>query len=146
MAALEKAKQVEELADALSECANTIHERLIDAIDNKEIARDQAQATLQDEGMLRQRANSLYIDAALFVVEGLEVSQLDLLDSVAEAERSIAKIKKIEAFLDLIADLLSLASAVYAAKPKVIIAALKEVKEDVGNIAVRPAPRIAKPK
>lgn len=145
MAALEKAKEVEEMADALSACANAVHDRLIDAIDNKEIARDQAQAALQDEGMLRQRANSLYIDAALFVVEGLEVSQLELINSVAEAEKSIAKIKKIEAFLDLVADLLALASAVYAAKPKVIIAALKEVKEDVGGIVAKAAPRTTKP-
>jgi len=129
--ALKTAKQVEDLANKLSESADVMHARLMQAIRKKEIDHASAQSLFQDESALRQRANSLYIDAAACVVKELEESQAGMIAAIDAANRKIGKMKQIAAFVDLIADLLVLAAAAYAAKPAPILAALKEIKADV---------------
>ena len=129
--ALATQQQVEELADKITECADSIHARLIQAIKRKEIDQSAAQSIFQDEAILRQRANSLYLDATNCVVEGLAESQEEMLGLIDTAKEKIKTISKIAGLIDLIADLLVLAAAAYAAKPGSILAALKEVKEDV---------------
>ena len=129
--ALANQRQVEELANSLTECADSIHERLMKAVKNKAVNQAEAQATFQDETILRQRANSLYIDAASCVLGDLAMPQKGLMDVVDTAKAKIRNIKQISAFVDLVADLLALAAAAYAAKPGPILATLKEVKEDV---------------
>lgn len=133
--ALANQKQIEDLANSLTECANSIHERLMKAIRAKEVSQDQARAIFDDEATLRQRANTLYIDAARCVAINLTISQESLTDVVDDAKDKIKKIKQISTFLDLVADLLVLAIAAYSAKPNLIIAAFKEVKKDVDAIA-----------
>lgn len=129
--ALANQKQVEDLADKLSECADSIHVRLMKAIKNKEIDQYTAQLIFQDEAILRQRANSLYIDAANCIVDGLSQSQKSIIDLIDTAKDKIRTIKKIAGFMDFIADLLVLAAAAYAAKPAPILAALEEIKKDI---------------
>ena len=129
--ALANRKQVEALADVMTGCADAIHSRLMQAIRNKEIDRYTAQTIFQDEAVLRQRANSLYIDAANCVVEDLAQSQKSVLELINGAKAKIKVIQEIAGFIDLVADLLVLAAAAYAAKPVPIMAALKEVQDDV---------------
>ena len=133
--ALANQKQIEDIANSLTECANSIHERLMKAITDREVNQDQARAIFDDEATLRQRANALYIDAAKCVAINLTISQESLTDVVSGAKDKIKKIRQISTFLDLIADLLALAIAAYSAKPNLIIAAFKEVKNDVDAIA-----------
>ena len=129
--ALANQQQVETLADSFTKCADSLHERLMQAIKNREIDRYTAQIIFQDESVLRQRANSLYIDAANCVVDDLAESQESVLEVIDSARAKMRKIKEIADFIDLVADLLVLAAAAYAAKPMPIMAALQEVKEDV---------------
>jgi hypothetical protein len=129
--ALTNKEQVEALADNLTECAGSIHDRLKKAIKNKEIDQSTAQSIFQDEAILRQRANSLYIDAANRVVVDLAESQKSVMALIDTAKNTIRTIEDLARFIDLIADLLVLAAAVYAAKPAPILAALKEVKADI---------------
>jgi phage shock protein A len=129
--ALATQKQIELLAEKLTTCADALHERLMIAIRNGAISRPQAQALLQDEVLLRQQANGLYIDAANCVVQGLEESQKELIDVIGTAETRIRTFRKIASVIDVMADLLVLAAAVYSAKPGPIVAALNELKRDV---------------
>jgi hypothetical protein len=129
--ALANREEVEDLADSLTECADSIHERLMRAIKSKEIGQAEAQEVFQDETTLRQRANSLYIDAIKYVVNGLEEAQANLVGTVDTAKAKIQTIQKMAEFIDLAADLLALATAAYSAKPGLIVAALKEVKNDI---------------
>jgi len=133
--ALSNQKQVEAFAIKITGCADSIHDRLMTAIKNKEIDQFTAQSIFQDETILRQRANGLYIDAANCVVDGLAESQKSMIDLIDKAKEKIKKIKAIEIFIDLIADLLVLAAAAYAAKPAPTLAALKEVKEDIDALS-----------
>ena len=129
--ALANQEQVEALADNITKCADSIHDRLKKAIKNKEIDQYTAQSIFQDEATMRQRAGSLYIDAAKCVVEDLAESQKSVMTLIDTAKETIKTIENIARFIDLIADLLVLAAAAYAAKPAPILAALKEVKDDV---------------
>ncbi|HDU8490404.1 hypothetical protein [Aeromonas hydrophila] len=128
---LSKKVQVEEFADSITGSADAIHQRLISAIENKEVEQNTANLIFQNEVMLRQGANSLYIDAINCIVNELAESQKDIINLIETASNKIENIKKISSFIDLIADLLVLVSAAYAAKPAPILAALREVKEDI---------------
>jgi len=92
--ALANQKQVEDIADKLSECADSIHVRLMKAIKNKEIDQYTAQLIFQDEAMLRQRANSLYIDAVNCIVDGLSQSQKSIMELIDAAKDKIKTIKR----------------------------------------------------
>ena len=129
--ALANATQIVDFADALTRSADSIHDRLLTAIRNNEVDHPTAQMIFQDESILRQRANGLYIDAASCVVAGLDEAQKSVIDLVDTANARMRKIKEMAQFIDLVADLLLLATATYAAKPRPIIAALKEVRRDV---------------
>ena len=129
--ALANKEQVEALADNITKCADSIHARLMKAIQNKEIDHSAAQSIFQDESTLRQQANSLYIDAAKCIVENLAEPQENLMALIDTAKETIRTIENIARFIDLIADLLALAAAAYAAKPAPILAALKEVKKSI---------------
>lgn len=135
--AMANQRQVEEFADKLSECADSIHIRLMKAIKNKEIDQYTAQLIFQDEATLRQRANSLYIDASNCVVDGLSASQKSMVGLIDTAKDKIKTIKKIAGFMDFIADLLVLVAAAYAAKPEPILAALEEVRKDLEDLNKR---------
>ena len=132
--ALASQQEVEQFADTLSDCANALHARLMQAIKDQEIGPDEARVAFQQETALRQQANSLFIDAATLIVAGLDVAQNELMGTIQEANRRIAKIKKVAALLDFLTDVLALAMAAYTAKPKLILAALKEVKHDLDGL------------
>ena len=133
--ALSNQKQVADFADKISECADSIHVRLMKAIKNKEIDQYTAQLIFQDDVTLRQRANSLYIDAVNCIVDGLSQSQKSIMELIDAAKDKIRTIKKIAGFMDFIADLLVLVAAAYAAKPAPILAALEEVRKDVETLS-----------
>lgn len=132
--ALTTQAQIETVAAELNNCADIIHERLMKAVKRKEIARADAQLIFQDEIILRQKANGLYIDAANSVVIGLMETQKSLLDTIGLAKQKLRKIRDIATFIDLTADLIVLAAAISTAKPPAILAALKEIKKDCEEI------------
>lgn len=132
--ALTTQAQIETVAAELNNCADIIHERLMKAVKRKEIARADAQLIFQDEIILRQKANGLYIDAANSVVIGLRETQKSLLETIGLAKQKLKKIRDIATFIDLTADLIVLAAAISTAKPPAILAALKEIKKDCEEI------------
>jgi hypothetical protein len=129
--ALSTVTQVQQMATELQNAADAIHVRLMAAIQNNEIEQPAAQSLFQDEALLRQRSNSLYIEAIDSVVNGLQDNQASVIKVITDANTTIQNIEHIKAFIDLVADVLVLAAAVYAAKPGPILSALNEIKNDV---------------
>lgn len=129
--ALKTRKEVEELADSLTKSADAIHKQLLKEIKKGSVDKAQAQLIFQDEAVLRQKANGLYIDAANCVIKNLSEAQDDVVALIAAANEKLKKIEDIEKFIDLVADLLVLGAAAYAAKPGPLLAALKEVRKDL---------------
>lgn len=82
--------------------------------------------------MLRSRANAIYFDAAQRVVAGLAIEQAALVKVVSDAAIALRKVQDLKKFLGVVASIISLASAIYAGNPSVILAAAKALTDDVG--------------
>jgi hypothetical protein len=139
--ALATAHQVEELADRLSACADSIHERVMRDIRRHEgddvPASEQtaARALLDAEIELRQHANRLYADAAACIVSSLGQPQQHLVALTLEAADKIARIVHIGDGISLVARLLGLAAAAATGQVSAILASLQLLKAQLDTIA-----------
>jgi len=143
--ALASARQVEELADRLSECADSIHERVM-----RDIRRHQggpvpeweqtaARALLEAELELRQRANRLYADAATCIVSSLGRPQAQLVKLTADAAGKIRHITRIGDGITLVARLLGLAAAAASGEAGMILVAIDRLKVQL-DVVTTPVP------
>ncbi len=144
---LSSVDQVTELADQLSSCADQLHERIMREIRGYQggPVPDRVQATmrklLEDEILLRQRANGLYADAATVIVKGLGKPQGHLMALTADAAEKIRKIGLIAEVTTLVAGLLAFAGAVGTGQPAPILLALDKIAKQIKIIeAVAPKP------
>ena len=129
---------LEALADSLSASADALHARLMRAIrqpapglTQPAISQAAAQALFENEVILRQRANGLYLEAATLAAAGLGGMQQQLLDLTAQAQEKIRKIDKIKDLIALTGELLSLAAAVASGAPEKLVAPYEKLKARV---------------
>jgi hypothetical protein len=137
--------QIVELADQLSACADQLHERImrdIRAYDGAVPAHVQAtaRALLEDELLLRQRANGLYADAATYLVKSLGKSQQNVVALTSAAAEKIRKIALIGDITGLVAGLLGLAGAAATGQAGPILVALDKIHTHVKDIETHRAP------
>ena len=93
------------------------------------ISHGAAQALFENEVALRQRANSLYVDAAVLAAAGLGVPQRVLLDLVAVARRRIRHASLLKDVIGITSDMLGLAAAIAAGKPEHLPGVVESIKE-----------------
>ncbi|WP_229491502.1 hypothetical protein [Massilia sp. HP4] len=130
---LSSMQHVVELADGLSTIADRLHERILGEIrsyDGRSVpshVQDAMRRLLDDEMVLRQRANTLYADAAAFVIQGLDQPQSRLVALTAEAAEKIRRIGVIGQVTGLVGGLLSLAGAVASGQPTPVALALEKI-------------------
>lgn len=130
---LSSMQHVVELADGLSTIADRLHERILGEIRSYDGSgvpnhvQDAMRRLLDDEMVLRQRANTLYADAAAFVIQGLEQPQSRLVALTAEAAEKIRRIGVIGQVTGLVGGLLSLAGAVASGQPTPVALALEKI-------------------
>ncbi|CAN7390360.1 hypothetical protein [Duganella sp. LjRoot269] len=136
---------IEALADNLSACADALHTRLMRAIRQQapgssepKITQAAAQALFDNEVTLRQRANSLYLDAATLAASGFGAAQQQMLDLTARAQDHIRKIDRLKDLVDITAELLALGAAVAAGKPEHIAAPLEKIKHHLATLNAPP--------
>jgi hypothetical protein len=138
--AMSTAHQVEELADKLSECADSIHQRVMRDIrrhqgqDVPEPEQMAARALLNAEMELRQRANRLYAEAAACIVSSLGQPQAHLI------QLTIKRITRIGDGITLVARLLGLAAAASTGQVVPILAAVEGLKTQLDIVAIDNAP------
>jgi hypothetical protein len=134
---LSSVAQIEALADQLSAIADEIHKRVMkDIKDHKGLPISEAEqaiarALLEDETLLRQRANGLYADAATYTVQALGTSQQQIVQLTAEAAEKIRKIMRLADITGLVGGLLKLAAAAAGGQPAPIILAIERVSKHV---------------
>lgn len=125
--------QIEALADQLSRCADALHARVLRDLrahhDGHYSEAQQAvvRGLFDQEIMLRQRANGLYADAAIRVVQGLDRSQQELMELTAAAGDRISQIAMIGNAAGLVSALAMLASAAASGQAAAIIVALEKI-------------------
>ncbi|WP_426211219.1 hypothetical protein [Massilia sp. TWP1-3-3] len=133
--------QIEALADQLSAIADDIHVRVMKDINGHkgapftEAEQAIARGLLEDEVVLRQRANGLYADAATYVVQSLGQSQQKINQLTADAAEKIRKISRIADITGLVGGLLVLAGAAATGQPAPIVAAIERVSKQVKRVA-----------
>jgi len=141
-AALATARQVEELADKLSACADSIHARVMTDIrrhgdgEVPESGQAVARALLDAEIELRQRANRLYADAAACIVSSLGQPQQTLIRLTVDAAARIQQITRIGDGITLVARLLSLAAAAATGQVAPILLAVEGLETQLDVIAL----------
>ncbi|XYJ09161.1 hypothetical protein ACSUZJ_17430 [Telluria sp. B2] len=148
---LASVNQIVELADQLSACADQLHERImrdIRAYEGREVpekVQAAARALLEDEVLLRQRANGLYADAATYIVKSLGKSQQGVIALTTESAEKIRKITRIGDVAGLVAGLLHLAGAAATGQAAPIIMALDKIRTHMAAIeATNPPAPVAK--
>lgn len=134
------------LADSLSACADSLHERIMHAIRQRQpgnastspagdlahgITQDTAQALFDHEVLLRQSANTLYVQAAVLASAGLDSVRQELMDVTASARDTLRHVAKVQALVALAADLVALAGALAGGKPGQWPAAIRQVRDRV---------------
>ena len=131
---------IEALADSLSASADALHTRLMRDIRQKPptVAQTVAQALFENEVALRQRANSLYLEAAVLAASGLGGAQRQLLDVTARAQEKIRKIEHTKDLIQLTGELLSLAAAIATGKPDKLAKPFEAIKH---HLEAMDAPR-----
>lgn len=132
--ALSTVHQVIELADGLSDVADRLHQRILDELGRHPEGgfpaglQASARALLDDEMLLRQRANTLYADAASHVIAGLGQPQARLAELTAEAAQKLRRIGRIAEATSLVASVLALAGAVISVQPGAVLDALEALR------------------
>ena len=144
--------QIVELADQLSACADGLHERImrdIRAYEGRTAPDDvqaAARALLDDEVLLRQRANGLYADAATYIVKSLGKSQRSVIALTTEAAEKIRKIALIGDVTGLVGGLLQLAGAAATGQAASVVGALDKIRAHMAAIeASKPPAPAGKP-
>jgi hypothetical protein len=126
--ALSTAKEIEDFADKLTESADTMNKRRVAAAKIKSISLEDSQKVKEQCDLLRQEANSLYIDTAKKVLQDLEMSQDEILGIIGEAKSRIERIDKIEKVLVIVTQLLDLVAKVQSADIKGVVSVSEDLK------------------
>ncbi|RJP62869.1 MAG: hypothetical protein C4535_20365 [Comamonadaceae bacterium] len=126
---LHDAASVRAVAVLFSELADAYNARL--KVEAPQLNSVEVYARLQEEQRMRSISNQLYFEAADRILNVAGESQAALEEVLKKSKRRLKKMEDWAAALDLIADLLVLAGAVLARKPGPILAALKEVRDDI---------------
>lgn len=138
---LASAANVEALADQLAAIADALHARVMHDIGSDDDGHFSAaemaiaRALLDDEQVLRQRASSLYADAASCVVHTLGPSQQQLMALTVEAAGHIRTSGHVADVGALVGAVLALAGAAATGQAGAIVVALAKVGKQVKKIA-----------
>jgi hypothetical protein len=136
---LSNVPEIEALADKLKECADEIHVRIVRQIKENngpltEVEQHAARALFDEELLLRQRADGLYADAALYVVKALGEQQKHIIGLTAAAAETIRKIGLIGNVLGLAGSLVQLGGAVMSHQVMLILPALNKVRKQIALV------------
>lgn len=126
--ALTTAEEIELFADKLTELADAMHVKTLSAAADKSISHETAQQAFEQISILRQDANNLYIDAARKVLQGLDISQDEILKLIDDAKSHIERIDKIEEALVICTQFLDLVDKIQSADIKGVLSVTKNLK------------------
>ena len=141
--------QIEVLANQLSAIADEIHVRVMKDIGAhngspvSEAEQAIARGLLEDEILLRQRANSLYAEAATYMVKSLGQSQQKIVELTADAAEKIRKIGRIADITGLVGGVLMLAGAAATGNAAPIVVAIERVSKQVRKVAASSPNKLA---
>jgi hypothetical protein len=111
-------------------------------------AQETARRLLDDEQVLRQRANGLYADASALIVHSLGKPQQHIVALTADAAQKLKKLTKLADAMGIVGRVLELSGAAATGNPVFIMRALEDMKHMLDLVALHnspPAPPAAPP-
>ncbi len=132
---------VAQLGDQLTAFADTLHERIMREVRSYKggpvpvAAQEAARKMLDDEQVLRQRANAMYLEAATLVVHSLGQSQQHIVALTADAAEKIKHYVKLVDTAGMVGRVLELSGAALTGNPVVIMRALEDMHHMLDAIA-----------
>jgi hypothetical protein len=132
---------VTQLGDQLTACADALHERIMHEIQSYQgravpiAAQEAARKMLDDEQVLRQRANAVYLEAATLVVHSLGQSQQHIVKLTADAAAKIKHLVKLVDTAGMVGRVLELSGAALTRNPVVIMRALEDMHHMLDAVA-----------
>lgn len=132
------ANDIETLAGQLSDCANALHRRILQAMRPPAAPQAQIQALFGREVALRSCANGLYLDAARLAASGLDPARQQVLDVTARAQITLERIQHIKDVFDFSAELLALGAAIASGKPEHLLRPLENLKHQLAALGHAP--------
>jgi hypothetical protein len=143
---LSNAAQVEQLADQIGACADALHTRIMREINAYQggpvpaRAQDAARKLLDDEQLLRERANGMYADAAALIVHTLGKPQQHIMALTADAAQKLAKITKLSDAMGIVGRLLEITGAALTGNPVLILRSLEDMHHMLDLLALHNPP------
>jgi hypothetical protein len=143
---LSSAAQVAQLADQIGACADALHERIMREIHAYQCgpvprkAQDTARQLLDDEQVLRQRADGLYADAATLIVHSLGAQQQHIMALTTDAAVKLKKLVKLTDAMGIVGRLLEIAGAALTANPVFIMRSLEDMHHMLDLIGLHNPP------
>lgn len=131
--ALSTAEQVAQLGDQLTAIADAMHERILGEIRASPSgtvpapAEQAARQLFDDEQLLRQQANALYLQAATLIVKSLPQSQLHVMQLTAAAAEKLKHLVQLRDAMGVIGRVLELSAAALTGNPVLIMRALEDM-------------------
>jgi hypothetical protein len=138
--------QIVQFADQLMACADALHARIMHDIQAYQggpvplKAQETARKLLDDEQVLRQRADGMIADAAALVVHALAKSQLNVLKITADAGEKLKKLTKLYDAMGIVGRLLEITGAVATGNPVFIMRSLEDMHHMLDLIAAQSPP------
>jgi len=146
--ALSSVENVVELADSVVHIADQLHERILEEIacyQDRTMPDSQKavmHALMDDELLLRQRAQALYAEATTCVIHGLDQPQRHLMALTAAAAEQIRHIGVIAETTGLVGEILSLVGGIATGRLSQVKAALDNIKlHHTALKALKPTPQ-----
>jgi hypothetical protein len=148
--ALSTPDQVAKLGDQLGAIADALHERIMREIRTypagavPPAAQQAARTLLDDEQLLRQQANALYLQAATLIVKSLPQSQVHVMQLTAAAAAKLKHLVQLRDALGVVGRVLELSGAALTGNPVLIMRALEDMHHMMDAIeAHNPRPAAA---
>lgn len=144
-------QQVAELGDQLTAAADALHERIMREIQSYQgrpvpvPAQQAARKLLDDEQVLRQRANAMYLEAATLIVHSLGQSQAHIVKLTADAAEKIKHLVRLVDTAGMVGRLLELSGAALTGNPVLIMRALEDMHHMLDAIALHNPTTAPKP-
>lgn len=131
----------EALADNLTQCADALHQRVLNTLSTYKGApvppaeQKALHALLDQEMVLRQRANGMYADAAIAVANSLGAHKVKLTSVTQLALERIKSIARVTDAVGLAAALATFAGAAVAGQPAGALVALEKLDAHMRSMA-----------
>jgi putative toxin-antitoxin system antitoxin component (TIGR02293 family) len=133
-------EQIAQLAEQLIACAEVLHARVMHAIRAYGggpvplKAQETARELLDDEQVLRQRADGMIADAATLVVHSLAKSQRHILKLTADASEKLKNLTELYDAIGIVGRLLEIGGAVATGNPAIIMRSLEDMQHMLEGI------------